>query len=243
MIGRRIIAFQNHPLLHLGSGFLDMTEQLDILIGMGDWRPDTVVQVAWPTGTNVIFSGDVPVPVTIRAYPLGWSQADGEDRYEESPAVIVSPPIFTIPPGGTQLVRVGLRSPSAAPRAFRLIVEEVPQARPDGGIQVALRLNLPLYIGIEPGEAAALSWSASAEADGSWTIEAANRGTGYVRLDPAAASAATGIAFADEIAFGTVLPGATRRWRIGAAPTVRDEATFRRIARGQGRDAMAAARN
>jgi len=182
-------------------------------------------------------------PVTIRAYPLGWTQAGGEDRYDESAAVIVSPPIFTIPAGGTQLVRVGLRSPSAAPQAFRLIVEEVPQARPDGGIQVALRLNLPLYINIAPGDAGALRWSAWPEPDGAWTVEAANAGPGYVRLDAAAARAATGIGFEDDVAFGTVLPGGARRWRIGAEPPVADRPTFQRIARTQGRGVVAAGRD
>lgn len=174
------------------------------------------------------------VPATIRAYALGWRQSDGEDVYEESAAVIVSPPIFTIPAGGTQLIRVGLRSPSATPQAYRLIVEEVPEASPGGGIRVALRLNLPLYSAIEAGDAAALRWSARRLPDGGWLVEAANPGAGYVRLDPGAAAAATGIAFEDDINFGTVLPGATRRWRIGAQPRIDNRTRFEQISRADG---------
>lgn len=173
-------------------------------------------------------------PVTIRAYALGWRQVDGEDRYDDSSAVIVSPPIFTIPGGGTQLIRLGLRAPSAAPQAYRLMIEEVPEARPSGGVRVALRLNLPLYSGIDAGSAGDLRWSARHEGDGSWTLLAVNGGGGYVRLDSAAAQQATGLAFDGNMNFGTVLPGATRRWRIGSLPQVRDQARFRQIAGADG---------
>lgn len=169
-------------------------------------------------------------PVTIRAYPLAWSQDEGEDSYAESSALIVSPPIFTIPPGGTQLVRVGLRAPSGAPAAYRLIIEEVPEASPGGGIRVALRLNLPLYASLPAGDAAGLTWSAERAPDG-WRISAHNRGEGYVRLNREMAREATGIRFEDTVNFGTVLPGATRRWRIGPDAAIEDGARFRQIQR------------
>jgi fimbrial chaperone protein len=171
------------------------------------------------------------VPVTIRAYPLNWSQVEGEDRYEDSSAVIVSPPIFTIPAGGSQVVRVGLRTPSSDPHAYRLVIEEVPQARTGTGVQVALRLNLPLFVMMAQGEQGDLAWSAARGSDGAWTVEAANRGGNYVRVEMAAAEAATGINFADTQNFGVVLPGAIRRWTIGAIPNVRDQARLTSILR------------
>ena len=171
-------------------------------------------------------------PVTIRAYALAWSQVDGEDRYEDSAAVIVSPPIFTIPAGGTQLIRVGLRTPSADPRAFRLMVEEVPQASPGGGVQVALRLNLPLFAMMNAGTAAELGWAASRGADGRWTVEAVNTGAHYVRVEPAAAEAATGVDFDNSANLGVVLPGSRRRWVVGSAPALLDNGRFAAIQRG-----------
>ncbi|HEY0012565.1 MAG TPA: fimbria/pilus periplasmic chaperone [Allosphingosinicella sp.] len=170
-------------------------------------------------------------PVTIRAYALAWSQVDGEDRYEDSSAVIVSPPIFTIPAGGTQLIRVGLRTPSADARAFRLMVEEVPQASPGGGVQVALRLNLPLFAMMNAGTAAELGWAASRGADGRWTVEAVNNGAHYVRVEPAAAEAATGVDFDNAANLGVVLPGSRRRWVIGSEPALLDRARFTAIQR------------
>jgi fimbrial chaperone protein len=170
-------------------------------------------------------------PVAIRAYALTWTQVDGEDRYEETSAVIVSPPIFTIPGGGTQLIRVGLRNPTGDARAYRLMVEEVPQASPGGGVQVALRLNLPLFVSIPQGEATALSWAASRGADGRWTVEAANRGRAWVRVEPEVAKSATGVDFASGTNLGVVLPGSSRRWVVGTEPAVHDRARFTSIQR------------
>ena len=57
-------------------------------------------------------------PVTIRAYPLAWRQAGGEDRYEETSAVIVSPPVFTIPPAAPR----SCASACAGPRPPRPVL-------------------------------------------------------------------------------------------------------------------------
>ena len=171
------------------------------------------------------------VPVTIRAYPLAWRQAEGEDHYDETSAIIVSPPVFTIPAGGTQIVRVGRRGAAAGPQPYRLIIEEVPEANPGGGIRVALRLNLPLYSGVPAGAPADLRWSAARQSDGRWAIEARNPGAGWVRVDARIARAATGVRFEDGFAFGTVLPGAARRWLLGGAPNVTDRSKFQQILR------------
>jgi len=71
--------------------------------------------------------------VSVRVLTYGWTQVDGRDVYTPTNNVIVSPPIFTIAPGATQLVRVGLRTPASSPQAYRLVVEEVPEAGPAGG--------------------------------------------------------------------------------------------------------------
>jgi fimbrial chaperone protein len=183
---------------------------------------------------SVVVRNMEPGPVTIRAYPLGWSQADGDDVYSETGAVIVSPPVFTIPGGGSQTVRVGLRPGAGGAQAYRLMIEEVPEANPGGGVQVALRLNLPLFAMLKPGAAADLGWSARRGPDGRWQIEAANRGTGYVRVEPEQASAATGLRFPAGTGFGVVLPGGSRVWALSGAPDIADAARFQSLQRTAG---------
>jgi fimbrial chaperone protein len=181
---------------------------------------------------SVTIRNEEDVPVTIRAYPLAWRQQEGEDIYDETAELIVSPPVFTIAPHATQTVRVGPRRPSPAPRSYRLIVEEVPEAAPAGsGIRVALRLNLPLYANLAAGRPADLGWRAFRQSDGQWAIEARNNGAGWVRVEAAAAEAATGLQLTDGFALGTVLPGGARRWLVGADPRIGDRARFQQINR------------
>ena len=186
---------------------------------------------------SVRIKNEEKAPVTIRAYVLSWSQVDGEDRYEDSSSLILSPPVFTIAGGGTQLVRIGLRHPAAAGKAYRLIIEEVPQASPGGGVQVALRLNLPLFAMVAAGEQSDLSWSAR-RLGANWVIEATNGGAGWVRVDPVAAAKATGVRYEPTANLGVVLPKSTRRWVLGEQPPVSDTARFERIARTTGDDAQ-----
>ena len=173
------------------------------------------------TGSVTVRNVDA-APVTIHAYALAWRQLDGDDRYDDNADLIVSPPVFTIAPGATQVVRVGRRNPGASAAAYRLIIEEVPEASPMTGIRIALRVNLPLYASVPAAEPETLRWTASRGGDGSWLLEASNPGTGYVRIDPEIATAATGLRFGSDVAFGTVLPGATRRWRLGSSLQIAD---------------------
>lgn len=181
------------------------------------------------TGAVRIRNTDVK-PVTMRGHARSWVQVNGEDAHEDVASVIVSPPVFTIPAGATQLVRVGLRSASMQPASYRLILEEMPEANPEGGVQVALRLDLPLYAMAKPGAPDDLVWSAWRQADSNWVIEATNRGAGYVRVEPELASARSGMTFDASRALGTVLPGSSKKWVVGKAAIV-DRARFEQIAR------------
>jgi fimbrial chaperone protein len=168
-------------------------------------------------------------PVTIHSYALDWRQAGGEDQYEDSDAVIVSPPVVTIAPHASQIVRVGLRRPSPGARAFRLMIEEVPDAAAQPGmVRVTLRLNLPLYANIAAGDAGDLHWGARRLSEGGWIISARNSGAGWVRADATLAEGATGIHFEDGFSFGTVLPGSVRRWAL-SNPDIRDRARLHLI--------------
>ena len=52
--------------------------------------------------------------VVVQAQGMAWSQADGQDALDPSRDLLISPAVFTLPPGGSQLVRVALRrSPDA----------------------------------------------------------------------------------------------------------------------------------
>jgi P pilus assembly chaperone PapD len=177
-------------------------------------------------------------PVTIRGYALSWSQRGGEDVHEEAANVVVSPPIATIAPGSVQLIRVGLRSASANPASYRLMVEEVPEANPGGGVQVALRLSMPLYAFQKEGKLSDIRWSASQQPDGRWALEASNTGSGYVRVESSEARNQSGLGFASEGLLGTILPKSSRKWVLPKDAPILDRVRLERIARGSSNDSI-----
>lgn len=171
-------------------------------------------------------------PITVRGYALGWTQRDGEDVHEETSAVVVSPPIATIPPKSVQLMRVGLRPGASTPASYRLMVEEVPEANPGAGVQVALRLSMPLYVYQKAGVLSDIKWSAARQADGKWVLETSNTGSGYVRIESSEARQQSGLGFPTGGLLGTVLPNSSRRWVLPRDATIVDRARLETIARG-----------
>src|SRR6185436_10193437 len=64
--------------------------------------------------------------VLVQAEMMLWEQVDGEDRLTPTRDLLVSPAVFTLPPNGSQLVRVALRHvPADVTRelAYRLILQ------------------------------------------------------------------------------------------------------------------------
>jgi fimbrial chaperone protein len=161
-------------------------------------------------------------PVVVQAQGMHWSQADGGDALAPIQDLIVSPVAFTLPARGSQLVRVALRRPvdPATELSYRLLLQEVPrQANADHtGLEVTLRLSLPVFV--QPTRAAEpqLEWSATRGEDGRLVVRAENSGAAHARIrsftmtpvdDPQAALAQPVATY--------VLPGRSRQWTLGAA--------------------------
>lgn len=151
---------------------------------------------------------------SVRVTTLGWTQVGGSDVYTATSNVIVSPPIFTIPAGKTQLVRIGLRS-RAGPGAYRVIFEEIPAQKPvDGQIQVTLKLNLPLYLLPPAGGKSNMAWRAWRDSTGELVVEGRNRGSLHQQVTQLSAQLPPGLELLSK-EMGVVLPGSARQWKIG----------------------------
>jgi fimbrial chaperone protein len=163
---------------------------------------------------TVTNSGAAPVSVKVHTY--AWTQAEGSDVRTPTTNVIASPPIFTIPAGKTQLLRIGLRS-QAGPGAYRVVLEEIPRDKPlDGQIQVNLRLDLPLYVLAKGGGKADLSWRAWRDSAGDLFVEGANRGLAHLQvLELSAEQGGKRQLLSQQM--GVVLPGSARRWKAAQA--------------------------
>ena len=89
--------------------------------------------------------------VTVQAELVSWDQRDGEDRYEPVDDLIVSPPIFSLAPGATQIVRVGRLQRGEAPAseiAYRLRLAEIaPEGSlRQGAVATVMQLSFPVFV-------------------------------------------------------------------------------------------------
>lgn len=116
-----------------------------------------------------------------------WSQEAGENHYRSTSDVLVTPPIFTVPAGEQQILRIGLRRPPDRDEelAYRLFVQELPEATPEGftGLQMVLRMGIPVFVAPARGSADHdLSWHLGHDDGGPPRLEVRNRGNGHAQV-------------------------------------------------------------
>lgn len=150
---------------------------------------------------------------------LAWSQDGGKDRFEETRDLLATPPIFTLAPGASQLVRVGIRRAPDPSRelSYRLFLREIPgPTRPgEQGLRVALHIGVSSFIAPLAPAAPDLHWSARRNAPGSLSLALDNRGTAHAQIIRYALSRdGAGTPFQSTPAAEYALPGSGLRWTI-----------------------------
>jgi fimbrial chaperone protein len=133
---------------------------------------------------TVTNSADAPLAVQLRL--VSWSQDNGEDQYVDTQDLLATPPIFRIAPRGQQIIRVALRHDPDPSREtdYRVFVTEIPQppSKDFSGMQVALRMSLPIFVAPAAPENPELHWSAQWSSDGAVRITASNTGNAHVKV-------------------------------------------------------------
>lgn len=162
--------------------------------------------------------------VVVQVETVAWRQADGQDVYVPTDALLVNPAIFRIQPGRSQVLRIGLRRPPAGDHeeAYRLILREVPSTPPAsdagaGQVRVLLQIRLPVYVApalVVPGE----QWQGRWTGDGGLEVSLANTGNvhmvvGELKLR-AADAAPDALPLASLKVSTPVFPGQSRTWRL-----------------------------
>lgn len=79
-----------------------------------------------------------------------WKRVNGEDVYEESNALTITPKIFKVAPGDSQLIRVAPKTPAKAgtEKAYRLFLKELPtrQSTENNAVNVVLQFGVPIFV-------------------------------------------------------------------------------------------------
>jgi fimbrial chaperone protein len=154
-------------------------------------------------------------PTSIQARAFDWSQKDGEDQLTASNVVVVSPPLVTIAPGGTQVVRLILRQlPKGSEATYRIILDQIPGPNQPGVVQMVLRLSIPIFTA--PETKAAPNDQFHLQADGNQLfLVGVNSGLSHDTLHDIVVTTSAGRKLEPKARVSPyILAGATRRWEL-----------------------------
>jgi fimbrial chaperone protein len=162
---------------------------------------------------TVINQGDGETSFQVRSF--AWRQPGGEDQLAATDELLASPPLGTIPPGGTQVVRLVLRRPAQAQEAtYRILFDQIPPPAAPGTVRIALRLSIPVFAQPPTRVAPHLQWRIESSGRQA-SLVAVNDGSHHEAVRDIALSQTGGAAVKIESgASPYVLAGSTRRWRI-----------------------------
>lgn len=112
---------------------------------------------------------------------------DGEgDKLQLTREIIATPQIFSIKAGATQLIRVGMVSkPDPVNEiAYRLVLDEIPPPPEPGfkGLQVALKINFPIFVQPLSKSSPELEFSWAQTSDKKIRVSIVNHGSAHVQI-------------------------------------------------------------
>ncbi len=214
------------PILALAALLLGGVLAREVRAASLEVSPVIVTLAPGQTASTITTTNRATTPAAIQARIYRWTQAGGEDVLLPTVEIIVSPPIFTLPGGATQTIRLMLRGGSAAAgeRSYRLVLDEVPPAAAaNRQVTFALRQSLPVFVGASPSARPALQWRVERGTGGETTLTAANTGPAYDKISALEVTLADGshpkmVAHSSSL---YVLGGDEHRWTVqtrGAGP-------------------------
>jgi fimbrial chaperone protein len=158
-------------------------------------------------------------PSIVQLELVAWAQADNADVYVETADVLATPPILNVPPGGSRVVRIGMRRTPDRDHelTYRMFIQEVPPplAADFEGMRMILRVGVPVFIEAAAKSKAQLQWRSVASADDGVKLTLTNSGTAHVKITDLELSA-VGEARASGVQHVStyVLPGQSHDWIV-----------------------------
>lgn len=164
--------------------------------------------------------------VVMQASVNAWSIRDNEEHYEPTDELIVTPPVFEIAPGNSQIVRVGLSDTAlkSVEQSFRVFLEQSPAtpgdeeattddsvAKGPRAIQMMLRIGIPVFVKPVGTHKRELVWRAERLANGQLRIEVTNQGNRHSKISRLTLLD-QGKAVASSTTQRYILPGSRRHW-------------------------------
>jgi len=158
---------------------------------------------------------------------LKWTQPQGADQTQATQELLVTPPVFTLPAHGEQVLRIALRAERDAQResAYRLLLSEVPAAtdKDFNGLRMALRISVPVFILPPIHTQAQLQWRAQPQSDGTLAVSATNSGSAHLQVTDFNLDFGAPALTAHVAVSRYVLPGSTITWTVTPPSAARPE--------------------
>jgi fimbrial chaperone protein len=175
-------------------------------------------------------------PVLMQAEAISWTRVNGQDQDGPTSDLIVNPPVFTVQPGQTQVLRVGLRRTQelAQEGTYRVVLREVPMPRPSdllnvaGSVRVLVTMRVPVYVApaqVKRSE----QWQVTRAPNGDLLAEVANTGNVHLKVGELRLQGEGGEALASVAQKGSasvIFPGEQRVFRLPAPTTAVAAATM-----------------
>lgn len=88
-------------------------------------------------------------PLSVQTQLMRWTQSKGTDHYEVSQDILVMPPLFTVAPRQTQIMRLAFRQYAGEEElAYRLYLKEIKPAQDlnPSALNMTLRIGIPIFV-------------------------------------------------------------------------------------------------
>lgn len=180
-------------------------------------KPTRIFVQALPqSALSVKNQGDTEV--FIQAELIKWTQAKGLDVYAPARDVIISPPMFKIPPGETQIVRIHslLTDVSIQERTYRVILQELPDPNPapdKPAVATILRMSVPIFILPEKVDLPQVVWKAT-RTEAGLVLRAKNTSNSHIQLTTLKLVDDDGKVLINQKIFVYILAGQSYKWSL-----------------------------
>lgn len=163
-------------------------------------------------------------PMTLQSQTRLWRQVNGVDRHEPSEDLLVVPAIAQIQPNASQVFRITLRRPVAAPleRTYRLVLDDITdEQQPSDRAAVSFKFshNLPVMVAPMGKVTHSVHWSPCEDKPGAAAgalacVRVLNTGNRRVKVQSLEVSGEGWRQTLPLKAGENVLAGASREWHV-----------------------------
>ena len=184
-------------------------------IGTFDIKPVTITLHSGESSASVEITNDGGAAQELEIGVRTWAQSDGSADGEPTDDIVASPSIFVVPPGGTQLVRLGPTRELGGDveRSYRLVATEVPASDARETVQAILRMRMPIFIMPRTITAPPLIWHVARTDAAQFTVSARNDGNVHRRIRSLRVTSGGRVVY-DNVVAAYVLAHQSREWVV-----------------------------